>query len=492
MEKSQIDPERIQSRNSSPVRKSGSHVLYWMTSARRLEWNQGLERAVEWARTLDHPLLIFEALRIDYPWASQRLHRFCIEGMADHARRLDGTRVGYYPYVEREASQGKGLLTALAETASVVVTDAFPSFFLPRMLTAAASILPVRLEAVDSNGVLPLQRPDRDFRTAYSFRRYLQRVLPGLLAEGPRAYPLTGDPLPPFPGVSRTIQEQWPPVSRTELDDPQALVESLPLTQQVPPVPIRGGRQAAARTLTRFLEDGLPGYAQGRNHPDRSHVSGLSPYLHWGHISSREVVDVLLDQEGWRPDRLAAEADGRREGWWGLSSDAEGFLDQLVTWRELGYLTAWRNEDHESWDTLPEWARDTLNAHASDPRPHLYDLEEFQEAGTHDPLWNAAQRQLRAEGTIHNYLRMLWGKKILEWSPSPQDALDWMLELNNRWALDGRNPNSTSGIFWTLGRYDRGWPERPVFGKVRSMTSRSTRRKVELTQYLKRYGPTSG
>jgi deoxyribodipyrimidine photo-lyase len=186
------------------------------------------------------------------------------------------------------------------------------------------------------------------------------------------------------------------------------------------------------------------------------------------------------------------KVDGRREGWWELAGDVEAFLDQLLTWRELGYHTArWMTdagEDPEAWESLPRWARTTLLEHADDPRPHRYTVDAFETARTHDPLWNAAQRQLREEGVIQNYLRMLWGKKILEWSPSPQEALDTMIHLNHRWAVDGRDPNSTGGITWVLGRYDRGWPERAIYGKVRSMSSDSTRRKVELRGYLRRFG----
>jgi deoxyribodipyrimidine photo-lyase len=285
------------------------------------------------------------------------------------------------------------------------------------------------------------------------------------------------------------VSTRWPTVEVADLADPGRLLSGLDLDSTVPPVGLEGGRSGARKELERFLETGLRGYAEDRNHPDRGRTSRLSPYLHWGHISSREVVQEVLDREGWSPSALAEKVDGRREGWWGLSADAEAFLDQIVTWREMGYVTAWRDPDHEEWNSLPQWARTTLEAHADDPRPHLYDLEEFQEARTHDPLWNAAQRELRQEGVIHNYLRMLWGKKILEWSPTPREALGVMWELNNRWGLDGRNPNSTSGIFWVLGRYDRGWPEREVFGKVRSMTSRSTRRKLNLAGYLNRFGP---
>jgi deoxyribodipyrimidine photo-lyase len=159
-----------------------------------------------------------------------------------------------------------------------------------------------------------------------------------------------------------------------------------------------------------------------------------------------------------------------------------------VTWRELGYNFACRRPEHEAWESLPAWARRTLDAHAADPRPELYELEELEAAATADPLWNAAQRQLRREGAMHGYLRMLWGKKILEWSPSPRQALERMIHLNNKWALDGRDPNSYSGILWCLGRHDRPWaPERAVFGSVRYMSSANTARKMNVKGYLERY-----
>jgi deoxyribodipyrimidine photo-lyase len=480
----------------------GRFVLYWMTAFRRLEWNFALERAVEWSRHLGLPLLVFEPLRLGYDWASLRHHRFCLDGMRDHGDRLREQRTGYFPYVEPEAGAGKGLLASLAARSAMVVTDDAPHFFLPRMRAAAAPRLPVRLEAVDSNGILPLAQPERDFTTAYSFRRHLQKVLPSWLEEGPSEHPLAGDPLPPFPQEAvAELQGRWPPASRALLEDPELAGVSASLDRRVPAVPFPGGRTEASRRLARFLDHGLPGYATSRNHPDRQHFTGLSPHLHWGHISSHEIVHAVLDREGWTPSAAAEagssrKADGRREGWWGLSTDAEAFLDQVVTWRELGFNGTHRSVeagvDPEAFDTLPAWARETLAAHADDPRPSCYDLDDFEAARTHDPLWNAAQRELRREGTIHNYLRMLWGKKILEWSASPREALDILVHLNHRWAVDGRDPNSTSGIMWTLGRYDRGWPERPIFGKIRSMSSDSTRRKVELGGYLARFGPESG
>jgi deoxyribodipyrimidine photo-lyase len=175
-------------------------------------------------------------------------------------------------------------------------------------------------------------------------------------------------------------------------------------------------------------------------------------------------------------------------GFWNMGQSAEAFMDQLMTWREIGLNMCWRESNYDRYESLPDWAQKTLEEHAADRRPYLYTPEEFEAAQTHDALWNAAQRQLVGEGRIHNYLRMLWGKKILHWSQSPREALNIMIHLNNKYALDGRDPNSYSGIFWVLGRYDRAWgPEREVFGKIRYMTSESTRSKFSVKGYLQRY-----
>ena len=188
--------------------------------------------------------------------------------------------------------------------------------------------------------------------------------------------------------------------------------------------------------------------------------------------------------------RLAKRPTGKREGWWNASPGAESWLDEFVTWRELGFNMTANRDDYDRYESLPAWSQATLEKHARDRREYVYSLDEFVAAETHDELWNAAQRQLRREGRIHNYLRMLWGKKVLEWTATPRDAIDVLIELNNRFALDGRDPNSYSGIFWCLGRYDRPWgPERPIFGTVRYMSSLSTQRKLRVREYLQTYGP---
>jgi deoxyribodipyrimidine photo-lyase len=228
---------------------------------------------------------------------------------------------------------------------------------------------------------------------------------------------------------------------------------------------------------------------QERNHPDAEATSGLSPYLHFGHLSAHEVLAAIAEREEWSPAKVSGPRSGKRTGWWGMSLAAEAFLDQLVTWRELGFSFCAHRDDYDRYESLPAWARQTLEAHASDRRPYLYSLEQFECAETHDELWNAAQNQLRVEGRIHNYLRMLWGKKVLHWSESPRAALAIMIELNNKYAVDGRDPNSYSGIFWVLGRYDRPWgPERELFGKVRYMSSTNTRRKLRVSDYVQQWG----
>lgn len=480
---------RIQACNRAPVRPQGDFVLYWMTAFRRLGWNFALERAAGHARELGKPLVILEPLRAGYRWVNDRIHRFVLDGMAGHAAKLAKSDVLYHPYAEPEPGAGKGLLEALAKRACVVVTDDYPAFFLPRMVAAAASRVPVLLEKVDSNGLLPLRAADKDFVTAYHFRRFLQKVLPEHLEHPPEEDPLA-EPLPRrLKALPAEIAKRWPAASPELLAGKTAALARLAIDHSVPPVPgVRGGEAEGEKALERFLDERLERYGEGRNDPGEEVTSGLSPYLHFGHVSSHQVFAALAARERWSPERLARSSRGAKEGWWGMSAPAEKFLDEAVTWREAGYNMASHREDFERYESLPEWAQATLAKHAKDRRPHLYSLEEFEAAATHDELWNAAQGQLVAEGRIHNYLRMLWGKKVLEWSASPREALEILIHLNNKHALDGRDPNSYSGIFWCFGRYDRPWaPERPVFGTVRYMSSDSTRRKFKVDVYVKRY-----
>lgn len=478
--------------NEQPVAANGEYVLYWMTANRRLHSNFSLDRAIEWSKKLNRPLLILEALRCDYQWASRRLHAFVIQGM--HDNRLEAARTGhaYAAYVEPAPGHGSGLISSLAEKAATIITDDFPCFFLPKMIRAVARRVPVLMEAVDSNGLLPMRAADQVFPTAYAFRRYLQKTLAPHLTHFPAATPLTDVSIPRFQQFPSALFARHPLAADELLNCTSASLDALPIDQSVKEAVMHGGSVAAESCLLQFLDRRLSRYAEERNQPDEDAASGLSPYLHFGHISAHQIFSSLASREQWSAAKLGdvRQTRGSRGGWWGMSETAESFLDELVTWRELGYNMCWQRPNYDQYESLPDWAQQTLEEHASDPRQYNYSLEQLQSGRTHDRLWNAAQNQLVTEGRMHNYLRMLWGKKILKWSATPRRAMDVMIELNNRFALDGRNPNSYSGIFWVLGRYDRAWgPERPIFGKIRYMTSENTARKLTLTKYLSRYAP---
>jgi deoxyribodipyrimidine photo-lyase len=485
-----VPPVRVRAVEARPVDPRGEFVLYWMTAFRRCGWNFSLQRSVDWAKQLNKPLVILEALRCDYRWASDRMHHFFLQGMAENARLLARKRACYYPYVEPALGEGKGLLQALGARACVVVGDDFPCTFLPRMVDAARAQIPVRLELVDSNGLLPLRAAPKVFSRAVDFRRFLQKNLTEHLDAIPEPDPLAGSRIPRMERLPAAIVRRWPPTDVATLARDPAGLARLPIDHRVAPAPATGGSREAERTLRTFLRERIERYVDHRNQPEQDGTSRLSPYLHTGHISVHQVFAETMATDGWQPKEIAGKATGSAEGWWGASAPVEAFLDELITWRELGYNMSSQRADYDQYRSLPSWALQTLERHAGDPREPQYTPDQFDAAQTHDPLWNAAQRQLRREGRIHNYLRMLWGKKILHWSPSPESALDLMIELNNRYALDGRNPNSYSGIFWCLGRYDRPWgPERPIFGTVRYMTSENTARKVKVKGYLERFGP---
>ncbi len=479
---------RVRSANSLSSKQEGDFVLYWMIASRRTTWNFALDRAVEWAEKLQKPLVILEALRCAYPWASDRIHRFVLDGIGENARRLDNTRVLYYPYLEPKPNAGKGLLAALASRACAIVTDDFPCFFLPRMVASAAREVPVLMEAVDSNGLLPVRQPEKPYPSAYAFRRFLQKELPPHLMEFPKVNALSNAKLPSAKHLPPEITKRWPTVSLQLLNSGKHMPAGMPLDHAASPTKILGGTKAAQGLLRKFLRDRLPTYADTRNEPAKQATSELSPYLHFGHISAHQIFSELITQEGWSPVHLAVSATGSRSGWWGASENAEALLDQVITWRELGFNFCEMRKDYDRFESLPAWALKTLRLHTRDQRSSVYTLEQFERAKTHDPLWNAAQTQLLREGRIHNYLRMLWGKKIIEWTRTPEKALAIMVELNNKYALDGRDPNSYSGIFWCLGRYDRPWgPERAIFGTVRYMSSENTARKLRVRDYIRKY-----
>lgn len=477
-----VPADRIAAANSAPLRRDGAFVLYWMIANRRPYWNHALEHAVERAAALGRPLVVCEYLRSGHAFSCVRLHRLIIDGMVANRAAFADTTAHYLPVVETQSGSGATILRQLLQLACCVVTDEFPCYVHPRMVANLAAESPVLVETVDANGLLPLRATTTAHARAVDFRRTLQRGLRPHLGRFPAADPLAGVRLPRVPGGLLPAGS-----------DPQRLLTSdltdLPIDQEVGAVAVRGGWRAAHARLDGFLADQIERYADDRSLLVDGAASGLSPYLHLGHIAVHEIVQAVWERFAWSPNRLGSGARGAKDGWWGLPPGAEAFFDEIVTWRELGYHYTFHRPDYADFATLPAWALKSLDQHRADARIHRYSREQFERAETHDELWNAAQRQLRTEGIIHNYLRMLWGKKVIEWSATPEEAWATLDHLNNRWAIDGCNPNSWSGIAWCFGRFDRPWaPQRPIFGSIRWMSSDNTRKKMNVKPYLARWG----
>ena len=449
--------ERVRKLNDAPERPGGRWVLYWMQMNRRAEANHALAFAAELANRSDLPLLVYEGLTCSYPYANDRLHTFILEGVPETARRLSELGAGYVFYLRRRHSDPNDALYRLAAEAAAVVTDDHPTFITRRHNASVPAKIGVAYYAVDSSCVVPMNRFARREYAAYTIRPKIRKALAECLA----------------PVNEVRLQRRWNlplPAFHTEVDlrSIPDLAASCEIDHRVrPSTAFRGGRAEALRRLERFLETNLRHYGRLRNEPAANATSRLSPYLHFGRISSLEVA---LAASGYaRAHRLSAEE----------------FLEELIVRRELAFNFTRHTEDYQTLAALPDWARQSLARHASDARRPVYSREQFERAATHDELWNAAQKELLLRGVIHGYYRMYWGKKIIEWSPTHEEALATMIYLHDRYALDGRDPNTYTNILWCFGLHDRPWAERPVFGTVRYMSAEGMRRKTNVTAYVR-------
>ena len=482
-----FNSHRVFKRNQIDPVPEGDYVLYWMQINRRFHYNYALEYAVDRANKLEKPLLIFEAFSCDYPWATDRSHTFMMQGMKEHFDDAESQGLNYVSFVEMQPGQYKKLLMSLSSGASLLVTDEYPVFIMKERNETLPEELSVPYISVDSNGLIPLGLTEKDPYNAYFFRKIMQKHFIEAYTHPPKQNPLDE--------LKNRNRVQLPkdlfqglPDAKDALSDIPSAISGIDTNHDIKPIDWQGTRSAGLGMLGHFVRDGLLQYDEKRNDPDEKKTSQLSPWLHFGKISSYEAVKAVLDHqpEGWDLDSITFNK-GSTGGFFNGNPNINGFLDEIITWREVGFHFAHHRSDYDQFESLPDWALTTLNEHRDDPREHVYTYEELALSKTHDEIWNAAQTQLREDGIIHNYLRMLWGKKVIEWTPDPETALEYLIDLNNSYAIDGRDPNSYSGIFWCFGRFDRAWQERDIFGKVRYMTSRSTRRKVKLTNYLDTY-----
>ena len=450
---------RVHAGREPGPRAGGDLVLYWIQTTHRAHDNPALDFAVGQANRLRLPLLVYHGLRHDYPWASDRIHTFILESVADLYREFAARGIQYAFYLERGPVPGSASpLVALAERAALVVTDWFPTFIVPRQVRTLRELTETPVVAVDAATIVPLRAHEKEYVSAAAFRPKVMAALPAFLDRGPEAEPT----------VRRSIEVPFEPTVPRDADGIARLVAECAIDHAVPPSPLlRGGPAAARARLRSFLESGLPRYADDRSDPNAGATSMLSPYLHFGNLSPREVL-------------VAAREAGPAEPF-------AKFQDELVTWRELSFNFVQWNRRHRTVEAIPAWAREELRKGEADPRPALYDDETLEYARTGDDLWNAAQRAYLRDGWMHNVMRMLWGKAVLQWTATAAEALRILEHLNNKYALDGRDPNTYSGIQWIFGKFDRPFYRRPIYGTVRYQSLRAAAKKFDVPAYLRRH-----
>ncbi len=434
-------------------------VLYWCQAFRRPTDNLALAYAIGQANQLGLPCVVYEAIRPDYPHASDRFHTFVLEGARDMARALERRGLHYAFFLPKTPAEARGMVARLSERAALVVSDDNPTF-IDAHNHAAAKKIKAPFVVVDDNTPFPLALfPKQEF-AARTIRPKVHRLIADYLK------PLL-EPKPRFEAPS-TLSLPFDPVDFSKTDV-TSLVAACAIDHTVKSVSeFPGGHAAAEARLESFLATKFRAYADDRNEPSRDGTSHLSPYLHFGMITARRAA--LAAQERCESSRIP-------------QASIDGFLEQLLVRRTLAFNFARSNPRHASYDVMPEWARATLDAHLSDLRV-LVSLEDLEAARSPDEVWNAAQLELRTRGVIHNYLRMLWGKLVFHWTKTPAEAHAIITFLNDKYALDGRDPDGYTNIGWCFGLHDRPWPEHAVFGKVRTMTSRSARSKLDLDAYL--------
>jgi deoxyribodipyrimidine photo-lyase len=457
-----LQPERIRSLNDAPPREKASYVLYWCQSNRRAESNHALAHAAHLANESGLPLLVYEGLTCEYPDANDRLHTFILEAVPQRAKALRHLGAGHFFYLRAKKQDPDDLLYKLAAKARCLVTDDFPVFIPALYNSRVPAKIGIPYLAVDSSCIVPMNKHEKRAYGAYTIRPKMHRELPAYLEPVGAIHlkhPWRDDLLPAHVKSHRTE------ITASAIP---SLVAACEIDHSIPSsTTFTGGTDQARKHLELFIEQRLRRYAKESNQPSNHATSELSPYLHFGHISTLEVA--LRVAEYAKENRLLPDK----------------FLEELIVRRELAFNFARFTGNVESLDTLPDWCKRTMAKHAQDKRPEHYTAAQFEKAETHDPLWNAAQKELLLRGKIHGYYRMYWGKKIIEWSKTYEEALRIMIHLHDVYALDGRDPNTYTNILWCFGLHDRPWVERPIFGQLRYMSFDGMKRKTDVDAYNK-------
>ncbi len=442
-----IQKERITKLNSNRL-QSGRYVLYWMQSSHRVHYNHALEYAIQTANRIHRPVITYFGLTGDFPDANERHYSFMAEGLREAQMALANRGIRL---VVRQDSPAVGA-AKLAKEASVVVVDRGYSHLEKKWRSDVARTISCPIIQVESDVIVPVEEvsPKEEYSAA-TFRPKIMKKL--------------GSYLTPLSETAPSQESLQLDVHSLDMGNIESVLTHLTIDRSVKRVhEFSGGTTRAKQRLEKFLRHNLDRYHELRNDPTRAQLSDLSPYLHFGQISPLYIALKIT----------ATESPGK-----------EAYLEELIVRRELARNFVFYNPNYHSFDGLPQWAQTTLRIHSKDPRPYVYTLPELERGETHDRYWNAAQREMTNRGKMHGYMRMYWGKKILEWSRTPQDAFKAAIYLNNKYELDGRDPSGFAGVAWCFGKHDRPWKERPIFGKVRYMNARGLERKFDADKYAK-------
>jgi deoxyribodipyrimidine photo-lyase len=453
--------ERVRKLNSLEP-KGGEFVLYWMSRDQRAVENWALLHAQELARNHKVPVVVVFALSEKFLGATLRQYDFMLKGLAGVQKKLQSKGI---PFV---LLNGKAKVPQMLEEFCTrhrplaMVMDFSPLRIGRQWRDYLAKVLPMPCYEVDAHNVIPAWKlSDHQEFAAHTIR--------------PKVHALIDEYLEDYPDLAT---QEMPSGMHNLTFEPEEILAKLDLDRTVNPVTwLTPGETAAADMLEIFLQEKLESYDGKRNDPNADAQSNLSPYLHFGQISAQKAVQKMMAVTGKRLRKKLAEVE----------NGPEAFLEELVVRRELADNFCLYNANYDRLEGAPNWAVKSLNEHAMDPREHLYTLEELEKAETHDPIWNAAQNEMCLTGKMHGYMRMYWAKKILEWTKNPKEALEYAIYLNDKYELDGRDPNGYVGIMWSIcGVHDRPWFERPVFGAIRYMNAQGLKNKFDTAEYIAR------
>jgi deoxyribodipyrimidine photo-lyase len=451
-----LSPEfkgRVKALNDGKFNKNGKFVIYWMSQSHRANFNHSLEFAIDLSNAYRKPLLVYFPITDRYKYSNARYYKFMLDGILEAKKSIEERGI---KFVIEKVDDIKRRVVEISMDAFALIMDKAYLKFYRRLNQYVADKLDIPVYEVESDVCVPVEIvSDRLEPYAFGFRKKIYSIIDAFIVE-----------LKPREVKIKSVSLDFG-IGELTLRDSLEILDILNIDKSVSLSPFVGGYSQARKYLEEFIERKLHKYKDFRSHPELDYQSNLSPYLHFGQISPIEVVLEVLSK-------------------YGKDENVDSFFNELIVWRELARNFCYYNPNYNHYEGIPDWAKETLEEHKKDRREYIYTLEELENAKTHDEYWNSAQLELLKTGKMHNYMRMYWCKKIIEWTDDPKKAFDIACYLNDKYELDGRDPNGYAGISWCFGTHDRPWKERKIFGKVRYMSASGLEAKFDIKKYVEK------